>query len=154
MELIRSVSYPPRTLDHHAIKQAEDAAIANRQLEEDLLAQQRAEKQTKTVAQREQSLLLENDRTLLLENDRRKSNVTQIVIQAPANQSRERAGLPQLPVGQSSSAFLAQQIFQNPEANTTEAQSPVHQQATTAYAETLGLTSTILGLEGFRERIA
>lgn len=145
MELIRSVSYPAKALDPYAFKQAEDASLAHRQVEEETIANRKAEERTRVLARRDQSHLLENER--------RQSTVTRIVIQAPANQTQKPQSLPQLPAGQSSSAFLTQQIAQAPEDSILSTTDSAHKQAETAYKSTLGLTTTILGLEGFRERV-
>lgn len=136
MELIRSVSYPAQTLHPATFKK----------VDEDALVEKREENRSRVAARKHH--------TLAIESDSGKPTVTQIVIQAPANQSPELKGLPQLDAGQSSSAFLAQQIAQIAEEENTSPQSPVHEQATGAYGNTLGLTTTIMGLDGFRERIA
>ncbi len=134
MELVRSVSYPAKMLHPTAF----------RQVDEDALVETREEKQARITTRR--------DHALSIESGSGKSTVTQIVIQAPANQSPELKGLPQLAAGQSSSAFLAQQISQLPDEENGVTQSPVHQQAAGAYGNTLGLTTTVMGLEGFRGR--
>lgn len=134
MELVRSVSFPANMLHPTAVKR----------VDEDALVETREEMQTRVAARRHHALSIESDST--------KSTVTQIVIQAPANQAPERKGLPQLAAGQSSSAFLTQQIAQFSDDKSADTQSPVHQQAAGAYGNTLGLTATIMGLDGFRER--
>ncbi len=72
----------------------------------------------------------------------------------------EQFALETYEIGQHSTPFLAQQVAQGqlPELsahdifrNDAELE---HQQATQAYQDTRSLTATVLGLQGFRERIA
>ncbi|MBE7635700.1 hypothetical protein GUA87_02500 [Sneathiella sp. P13V-1] len=72
----------------------------------------------------------------------------------------ERFALQTYEVGQHSTPFLAQQVAQGqlPELSAHEIfrsdAELEHQQATQAYQDTRALTATVLGLQGFRERIA
>ncbi len=135
MELVPIVSYPVIKQDPSAFRREEAASPVRRRLED----------QRGVTAHRQQATVLESDS--------RRSTITRILVQAPANQSPERKGLPQLPPGQSSSIFLAQQLAQEPENAAPAIESSLHRDASIAYRDTLGLTATILGLDGFRERI-
>jgi hypothetical protein len=82
-------------------------------------------------------------------------NARQAYVRRPA----EDYGLEPLPFGQSSAPFLAQQVAQgqnfglNQSNIFTSQTTDAHQQASTAYTNTRNLTATILGLQGFREKV-
>lgn len=78
----------------------------------------------------------------------------------PRAHGEERFNLERHEIGQASTPFMAQQVAQGQLPTLTDQtifqSSPQreHQQAAQAYQDTRSLTATVLGLQGFRERIA
>ncbi|MEP3247907.1 MAG: hypothetical protein ABJN40_06705 [Sneathiella sp.] len=149
MDPVRSVSYPAQTLNPSAFRQAETGAYVELKTDD----QQRARLNRLIDTSDQQGVAGRRRQAILVESDARRPAVTSIFVQPQAQPKRDLPGLVQPPMGQSSSAFLAQQLSQEDGATMQGTTDPVHQEAAGAYHNTLGLTATVLGLQGTRERL-
>ncbi len=153
MELSRSNPYAGHAYYSAAARQAELEAF----LEQKLLQEQLAEKQQ--LKAEIDTHVTGRRRTQNTDEHAPRRTIVELVLkqnqqtQAPLLRSREP-----LPIGQASTAFIAQQVSQNqhPEISqqTTEpGEQHVFQAASQAYRDTRNLTVSLLGFQGFQERV-
>ncbi|MFT6559464.1 hypothetical protein [Sneathiella sp.] len=150
MEVVRSVSYPVKTLNPSAHPQREERAYVEARLEE-----QRVQRLNREIEQEsQQNISGRRHHAVVVAPDDRRANVTSIFLQQHSSPLRKLEGLSHPPLGQSSSAFVAQQLSQASAHETDISAHNPHHEAVNAYVDTKNLTATIMGFQGFRERLA
>jgi len=154
MELTRSNTYPLSF----------DPALANRQAQlqgyvEQRVLDERQRSSTRTQSANENNVSARRRTPAIYREDTRAAPVQIVLKQQTSAPAAQVTPQDPLPFGTSSSPFLAQQLAQTPESDLkTDTSSPAvnaqaFQDASTAYGETRNLTVSILGLQGFRERL-
>ena len=151
MELVRTIPYPAPIPNPSAFRQAETGAYVDIRTDEQ---QQQRTFRRPVEAGDQQGITGRRRHAVIVETDARRPAITSVFVNPQTAPKRQLTGLSQPPVGQASSAFLAQQLSQDPSLSETGDQYAAHQEASAAYSDTLGLTATVLGFQGFRERIA
>lgn len=147
MQLARSTLYPAITLHPSAIEQQNRIDIIEARLEDRRQASQRNSDITD-----QRNVSARGNRGFGVDSDSQNHTIIPVIIQPAANTQRELTGLPQLPLGQSSSSFLTQQLAQSPTDTALASPGTVYQDATSAYGNTLGLTATVMGMHDFKGR--
>ncbi|GEM_PF-3417916 len=153
MELARTIPYPAPIPNPSALRQVETGAYVDIRTD----AQQPRAFHRPVEEGDQQGITGRRRHAVIVETDVRRPTVTSVFVNPQTAPKRQLTGLSQPPVGQASSAFVAQQLSQDlslSESETDDDQNAAHQEASAAYSDTLGLTATVLGFQGFRERIA
>ncbi|OUR76164.1 hypothetical protein A9Q83_15240 [Alphaproteobacteria bacterium 46_93_T64] len=154
MELARSNPYPVLSHNPGALRQAEAQAYV-----EQRLLELRQSTSSKIEGGDQRSITGRRRAPATLLDDAQKSTVHIVVQQSKPPAPKTISRPEQLPFGESSSAFLAQQLAQDTgqqlslENTFQSAHSNVFERASSAYTDTRNLTVSILGLQGFRERL-
>ncbi len=147
MELTRTIPYPAPIPNPSAFRQTETGAYVDIRTED----QQPRPYRRPVEAGDQHGITGRRRHAVIVEADSRRPTVTSVFVHQQTATKKELKGLSQPPLGQASSAFLAQQLSQEPSASK---QNAAHQEATDAYGDTMSLTATVLGFQGFREKIA
>ncbi|MEH6403554.1 MAG: hypothetical protein V7750_09310 [Sneathiella sp.] len=147
MQLARTTLYPAIMLNPSALEQNGRVDIVEERLEDRRSANQRSANITD-----KQEVSARHKRQFGVGNEAQSQTIIPVIIQPAANTQRELTGIPQPPLGQSSSGFLVQQLAQTPTDTALMNQGPTYQNASNAYNSTLGLTATVMGMHGAQGR--
>lgn len=149
MEIVRSTYIPAKAL-HLPVPNPEEQNGYVERLEQE---QTRQSKTALSVDSQSNSGINSRHRQEALhdtEIDRKEG--TSLTTRDTAPNTATKEGLAALSSGGGSAAFITQQLSQEAATLAGHLESTIHNNASQAYKNTLGLTATIMGLQGFREK--
>ncbi|MCG8490726.1 MAG: hypothetical protein MI743_03850 [Sneathiellales bacterium] len=149
MEIVRSTYVPVKAL-HLPVPPPEEQNGYAERLEQE---QSRQSKAALSVDSQSNSGIHSRHRQEAVRDpDIERKGSTALTNREPAPRPSTKEGLAVLPSGGGSAAFIAQQLSQEAATLAGHLESTIHDSASQAYKNTLGLTATIMGLQGFREK--
>jgi len=149
MEIVRSTYIPAKAL-HLPIPNSEEQNGYVERLEQEQARQSKAA--LSVDSQSNSGIHSRHRQEALRDAEIERKNSTALITGNETHPSTPREGLAALSSGGGSAAFIAQQLSQEAATLAGHLETSIHDNASQAYKNTLGLTATIMGLQGYREK--